>query len=101
MADGYHIKQPDVVVQAIENYRRDNDWLGAFLEECCELGDTYQQKSGEFYQAYREFCTATGEYTRGTSDFYSALESAGFERRKRKTGSLVYGVRLKNEDFLE
>lgn len=101
MADGYHIKQPDVVVQAIESYRRDNDWLGAFFEECCELGDTYQQKSGDFYQAYREFCAATGEYTRSTTDFYSALESAGYERRKSKTGSTVFGVRLKNDEFLE
>lgn len=41
----------------------------------------------------------TGEYTRSTADFYNALESAGFSRRKAKVGIIVYGLRIKEEDF--
>lgn len=29
----------------------------------------------------------------------SALESAGFSRRKAKAGIIVYGLRIKEEDF--
>lgn len=101
IADEYHIEKPAVVVTAIENYRQSNDWLGAFIEECCELGDQFQQKSGEFYQAYRDYCTVTGEYTRSTTDFYSALDSIGLERKKLKTGTVIHGIRLKKDDFLE
>ena len=101
IADEYHIEKPAVVVAAIENYRQSNDWLGAFIDECCELGDQFQQKSGEFYQAYRDYCMATGEYTRSTTDFYSALDSIGLERKKLNTGAVIRGIRLKNEDFLE
>ncbi len=46
-----------------------------------------------------EYCMRTGEYTRSTADFYNALESAGFSRRKAKAGIIVYGLRIKEEDF--
>jgi putative DNA primase/helicase len=71
-----------VVRDAIESYRSDNDWLGHFIEECCELDDTFQEKSGELYQAYRAYCSRTGEYVRSTTDFYNALDSLGVERKK-------------------
>lgn len=37
---------------AIDAYRENNDWLASFLEDCCEVDKTYQQKSGEFYQEF-------------------------------------------------
>lgn len=96
----YHFSVPVCVQDAIEAYRENNDWLASFLEDCCELDKSYQQKSGEFYQEYRAYCGRNGEYTRSTTDFYTALETAGFERKKTKTGTTIYGVRLKEEDFL-
>ena len=85
---------------AINKYRENNDWFSAFVEECCEVDATYTQKSGEFYHEYRSYCARTGEYTRSTTDFYTALENAGFERKRAKSGITVYGIRLKS-DFLE
>lgn len=96
----YHFSVPKCVQDAIEAYRENNDWLASFLEDCCETDKSYQQKSGEFYQEYRAYCGRNGEYTRSTTDFYTALDVAGFERRKTKKGVFIYGVRLKEEDFL-
>ncbi len=95
----YHLTEPDIVKQAIGKYRQDNDWLGNFIEDECELDESYEQKSGEFYQEYRMYCQRNGEYTRGTADFYSALELAGITRLKKKCGNFVKGIRLK-EEFL-
>lgn len=100
IADDFHFDKPQVVTDAIEKYRQDNDWLGEFISECCEIDSTYKQKSGEFYQAYRSYCDSTGEFTRSTADFYSALESAGFEKKKVTSGSFIHGVRLKIEQVL-
>ena len=97
---GYHIEQPQVVTDAIERYKDNNDWLAHFLTECCEVGKPYTAKSGEVYTAYRNYCTQVGEYIRSTTDFYTALESAGFERKKTKTGIRILGLQLKS-DFLE
>jgi phage/plasmid-associated DNA primase len=65
------------VREAIGSYRENNDWLGHFLDECCELGEAYQEKSGDFYTAYRNFCNVTGDYVRNSADFYTAIEQAG------------------------
>ena len=94
----YRITQPRIVQDAIARYRENNDWLGHFLSERCEVDPAFSEKSGEVYTAYRNTCMQTGEYIRSTTDFYAALESAdGFERRRTKKGSLVYGLRLKSE----
>ena len=96
----YHIPIPACVAAAIKAYRENNDWLSAFLSECCELGSNLTCKSGELYQEYRAYCARTGEYTRSTTDFYTALEAYGFERRKSYKGKFIAGLALKN-DFLE
>ena len=97
----YKFDVPACVDAAIKAYRENNDWLGAFLDECCELDGSYIQKSGDFYSAYRAYCTRCGEYARSTTDFYSAIDSIGLTRKKTKNGVFIQGVKLKEEeDFL-
>ncbi|WP_415963674.1 phage/plasmid primase, P4 family [Acidaminococcus fermentans] len=97
----YHLEPPKCVRDAIEKYRGQNDWLHHFLDDCCELAPGFQEKSGELYGAYRAYCQQMNEYTRSTSDFYAALENAGFARRRTKVGRFVTGLQLKVSDFLE
>ena len=97
-----HTTLPDVVEAAIQAYREDNDWLGQFLEECCEIAPSYKEKSGELYQAYRAHCMQNGEYIRSTTDFYSSMDKAGYNRIRKNTGVQVVGLKLKEgQDFLE
>lgn len=93
----FKIPLPKVVEDAIARYREDNDWLGQFLDDCCELDESFTAKSGELYQAYRSYCIASGEYTRSTTDFYSSLESAGFHKKKTNKGMMIYGLQLREE----
>ncbi len=97
---GFKIRHPKCVADAIERYHQSNDWLSIFIEDCCEVDASFTQKSGELYQEYRAYCARTGEYTRSTTDFYTGLETAGFKRKKTRTGSIIAGIRLKS-DFLE
>ncbi|MDO4634291.1 MAG: phage/plasmid primase, P4 family, partial [Eubacteriales bacterium] len=98
----FKIKEPQIVQAAIEAYREENDWLGQFLDECCDIGKDLTAKSGELYQAYRARCTLNGEYIRSTSDFYSSMEKAGYSKRKTNKGAFILGLALKDgQDFLE
>lgn len=102
IAADFHIDEPEIVKDAIQAYREDNDWLGQFIDECCDMDPSYSEKSGEIYQAYRAYCMTNGEYVRSTSDFYNAMEKAGIERRRTNKGNLVIGVKLKEgQDFLD
>lgn len=96
----YHIVKPAVVDAAIQKYKDNNDWLSQFLDECCEVGSGLIAKSGEVYNAYRSYCMQVGDYIRSTTDFYTALECAGFERKRNKSARLILGLQLKS-DFLD
>lgn len=96
----HKVDDPKCVKDAVAAYREDNDWLGHFIADCCDVGDNLLEKSGEFYQQYRAYCIQSGEYTRSTTDFYAAVEKAGFMRRKSMKGTFVYGLKLKTgQDF--
>lgn len=100
IADNYKIDPPQKVRDAIEHYKESNDWLSYFLSERCELDPAYVAKSSEVYNEYRIFCTQVGEFTRSTTDFYTALETVGFERYRDRKGRYIIGLRLKT-DFME
>ena len=97
IAKDFHLKNPKVVQDAIDDYRGQNDWMSDFLEECCEVGPTFMEKSGELYQEYRAYCLRMGEYTRSTTDFYGALAQRDFERKRMTSGVVVKGLRIKSE----
>lgn len=96
----FRIEEPQCVSDAIAAYRNNNDWLSQFLSERCDIDESLKEKSGALYNDYRIFSGQTGEYTRSTSDFYTAIETAGFIRHKEKSGSFVKGLSLKSE-FLQ
>lgn len=97
ISENFRIVQPECVKTATALYRENSDWLDSFLDECCETADPYFTSSGDLYTAYRAYCSRTGEYTRSTTDFYAAIDLAGFTRRRTEKGRFVYGLRLKNE----
>ena len=95
--DNYDPKLPQVVEHAIGRYRSDSNWLGYFVEECCEVGEGLSEKSGDFYTAYRAFCLRMGDYIRDSATFYAAVEQAGYTRFRKSNGRYIGGIRLKSE----
>ncbi len=99
IADNFKPALPKAVVDATKKYREDCDWFSSFVNEECEVDKSYRQKSGQLYTEYRAWCLRMGEFARSTSEFYQALENAGFERRRAKDGVTICGLRLR-EEFL-
>lgn len=97
ISEDYVLKPPPKVAAAIAAYRESNNWLGHFLDDECDVGEGLSEKSGALYDAYRVFALGRGEYARSTTDFYSALENQGFERRRSKSERRVFGLQLKSE----
>lgn len=52
----HKVDDPKCVSDAVAAYREENDWLWHFLEDCCDVDPSYEEKSGEFYQQYRAYC---------------------------------------------
>ena len=100
VAADFKVDRPQCVLDAIGAYREGNDWLGSFINDCCEVDKSYMAKSGDLYKEYRDYCTANGEYVRSTTDFYGALEQAGFKHKKTNSGRYIMGLCLR-VDFLD
>lgn len=98
--EDYKIAFPSKVSNAIHQYKEDNDWFAFFVNECCEVDESYECKSSELYYEYRMFCNRTSEFVRNNSDFCAALESKGFKRQHTKKGNIIHGIRIKS-DFLK
>ena len=101
VGNNFRIPLPKCVEDAIAKYRQDNDWLGHFLADCCELGEPYETGSGKFYSEYRAYCARVGDFVRSTTEFYNAVEQRGFRRVKKKHSMWVLGLRLLESDFSE
>lgn len=97
IANGYKLAPPAVVREALAEYRKSCDWLGAFIEEDCELGESYAVGSTNLYQRYTAFCQVSGDYRRDSRDFASAMQSAGFVLKHTKKGNQYMGLRLKSD----
>lgn len=95
----FQIDPPAEVREAVDKYKRDSDWFSHFVDECCEVGDGFVEKSGDFYAAYRAFCARVGDFTRSTTDFYNEVESRGFSRQRNSNGRFVIGIKLAGDDM--
>jgi putative DNA primase/helicase len=92
--NGCNIIHPKVVTDATAQYRNAEDWLGNFLQECCEVGE-YEESGGNLFEAYKTWCAQNNEgYVRRSRDFAAALEIQGFEKRRTMRGSMWMGVKL-------
>lgn len=88
---------PEVVQNAIDEYRATNNDFKDFLDDCCKRCDGYSISSGELYTAYRNYAMAQGSFPKNKHDFYSNLERAGFSKHRTSCGVVVMGLTLKNE----
>lgn len=74
------LKPPQKVLDATQSYRRSQDVVGAFLDECCEA--TGECPMSQMYQTYRNWADKSGEYRHGKHSFNNQLRERGFEERK-------------------
>lgn len=80
----FRLKNPAIVQKAIDSYKKENDWFGRFIEECCIVGEEEKCKSNDLYQRYRDFSVSQGERPKGTIEFYTELERHQFKRIQLK-----------------
>lgn len=92
--NGCALTPPQCVVDEVQKYRAESDWLGRFLADECEIGKGYTVKGCDLQAAYAQYCDINGDYRRHPSDFKAAMEAAGFGWHKTRVGAVYYGLKL-------
>ena len=86
------LNPPADVVAATEEYRRESDVIGAFLEDCCIASPGYEVPASELYHAFKRWAKDNGEYELSQTAFGRRLDERGFSSRK---SSIKYRTGLK------
>lgn len=91
---GYTTPRCDAVDRAVEVYRKENDWIGRFLDDCCTLDPLSTCSGGTLYRAYRMWALENGENPRRGSDFANALKGCGFTSARGSRGMVWRGLEV-------
>jgi len=92
------LREPKVVVSAVEEYRSDQDRLGQFAKECCEFAGGEKTLVRDLYARYRPWAESKGWKPWAENSFSIYLGKAGFKKAMIGTQRAREGLKLKPWD---
>lgn len=94
------LAKPDAVCAANQNYRDSMDSIDGFLNECCDIGETFRTAASAVNSAYVAYCRAAKHTPLKLDAFAKAMTQARggglFEKKRASNGNgLVWtGIRV-------
>jgi putative DNA primase/helicase len=85
---------PSEVIEATEGYRKEQDVIGAFLEERCLTGPQYRVKAGALYEQYKLWSESCNEFVVTQRAFGESIQEKGIEKRV-SNGKWYLGIGLR------
>lgn len=89
------LKEPEEIRAATEEYRKNMDVLGDFINECCVIGDRrYQSLASDLYKKYNTWCDDAGENALSQKLFGNKLSERGYKKERshisKNRGKFLY-----------
>lgn len=97
---GRELVIPASIRNDTEQYRKDEDIVGHFLEATCVEGNSndFKVKPGELFKAYREWCQEDGHHSMARNRFYKDIDKR-FGVRRKSHGHMKYNGILLRDDW--
>lgn len=93
------LNPPDSVRKATKEYKDEQDRIGDFLAECCELSSVNIIKASDLFKQYNEYCNENHEQPLTKKKFYKAIEEkSDISSEKVRDQKGFRGIDL-NENF--
>ena len=92
------LEPPDAVRMATREYRKSEDQLGRFFDECCVTGDDMTVPSRRIYQRYKAWADDIGERPTHEKGFGERMTERGFKKERTKTARFYRGIALTDAD---
>lgn len=94
----FGLRPPPAVTEATEEYLRDQDVLGQWVEERCIVSPsydpTYETKSSTLFADWKSWAAANGLNPGSNKSLTQALIERGFQRKHTNKGALFIGIKL-------
>jgi putative DNA primase/helicase len=86
---------PDDVIAETKEYRRGEDTLGLFLEDCCTVVPGYKQPAKALRQRYELFCKEEGyRNPLGPTRFKNEMDRRKFRNTRNNQGVHYEGIKV-------
>lgn len=72
---------PPAVAEATTEYFEDEDAIGRWIKECCDLGGTEATETITLYESWKEWAGSVGEFVGSMKRFSQALAAKRLKRR--------------------
>lgn len=95
------IKRPELVKMASDEYRQENDIIGQFIEERCELKNSFQISLNDLYFDYELWCILNDEEPMTKLELGKKLSERGLKKRRTNTQRLWIGIGLKPRQHIQ
>ncbi|MGE0713886.1 MAG: phage/plasmid primase, P4 family [Alphaproteobacteria bacterium] len=86
------LRAPTIVTSATERYLSDQDFLGAWLAESCELRSGAQERSSVLFSSWKSWAERNGVSPGTNMRLTEQLESRGFGRVRTNSGAVFRGL---------
>lgn len=76
------LNSPTTVTVATNEYRADQDMIGAWVDECCIIESGAHEITEKLLENYREWCERNGEHPLRPNDLAKRFISLGLDRKR-------------------
>lgn len=90
---------PSVLESERKAYMTEMDVLQRWLDECCEIALGHECGVRVAYTNFNRWATAGGYSPVTETRFAQQIKDKGFDRNRRRTGSVVIGLRPRENEF--
>jgi putative DNA primase/helicase len=91
------LNPPRVVTEATEKYRKDEDMLGDWIEECCDREPAAKEKAADLFKSFVEwYHDNIGKGDKLTGTWFGKQLTKKFDKTKSNGSNVYLGVSLKN-----
>jgi len=88
------LREPKIIIDAVEEYRNEMDIIGDFIVECCHVDGRSNILATELYELYRKYCEANVQYAIGKRMFYVKMVERGFKKNNCSRNQLfIQGIK--------
>lgn len=91
------LSAPAVVVAATDEYLEQQDVLGQWLADTCDLQNGFSARSSALYKSFKGWAEAAGEYVLPQKRWAAAMETRGLLSTRTSAGMVYMGIGIRTE----
>ncbi len=88
------LSPPKIVLDEVQAYRGEEDVLGDWIAECCELRTDARAPRDDLFMSYLRYCASHATRAVGNKRFYDSLRTRGMGEARSSGKRLIVGIGL-------